>query len=100
MPKVQSGLDYCHKCIVWHLEGNVVEDEFDAGDDQCFPCKDCSNADPITDGDDSTTDDGSFHPIVRGDGNEVFNGHADFLRITVLRRLRLPITMTRSCNCF
>ena len=26
----------------------------------------CANPEPITDGDDSTTDDGSFHPIVRG----------------------------------
>ena len=70
--------DFCRKCIVWYLGGNIVEEEFEAGDDPCFLCKDCST-DPITDGDESTTDDGSFHPVVRGlDGNEVFNGHTDF----------------------
>ena len=70
--------DFCRKCIVWYLGGNIVEEEFEAGDDPRFLCKDCST-DPITDGDESTTDDGSFHPVVRGlDGNEVFNGHTDF----------------------
>ena len=68
--------DYCTKCVVWYLGGNVVDDEFDAGDDRRFLCKDCSNAEPITDGDNST--DEGFHPIVRGlDGNEVLNGHTN-----------------------
>ena len=71
--------DYCRECIVWYLGANVVESEDAAGDDRRFLCKHCANPDPITDGDDSTTDDGSFHPIVRGlNGQEIFNGHTDF----------------------